>query len=382
MLGLGRLMVELCRFRVLPAVTGALLPAVALLARLCDRAWPCPSALWPPAGSDWRGTLNLVAEAAVCVVSPGGNLTGRVGDLTFGLTKPVLAAAGCRVGGFFADDGPDVDVVADPGFAALVLAFEADAFSGCETFFSGVLLRGFGVAVAGLFEGLDTVGDFVGFAAVLPVVLTGATDFPVDLPALAAGLEGSLATAFPFPLSLSFSLLVPLGDAPAGGIGLVPVTADLSVGPPTAIVVFTSSSSTVLSGFIGGAKALPLGDLETGGLGIRGTESVRGDSGIGCSLRLVLLIGAFSAFASGGALVLSCEFVLDRLGVSRSPLSFLVDTPLTLESRLVSRCKPKRPSFSIAMKFVRILEIGLGDSVPSAGLENMSVLCRQDSRTR
>lgn len=94
---------------------------------------------------------------------------------------------------------------------------------------------------------------------------------------------------------------------------------------------------------------------------------MRGDSGIGCSLRLVLLIGVFTALVSVGALVLSCEFVLDRLGVSRSPLSFLADTPLTLESRLVSRCRPKRPSFSIAMKLVRILEIGLGDSVPAKG---------------
>lgn len=162
---------------------------------------------------------------------------------------------------------------------------------------------------------------------------------------------------------------------------LLPFTTPLSVVPPTgAIVVSTSSSSTVLSGFIGGASdGLPLGDFGRGRLGICGIDSVRGDSGIGCSLRLVLLIGVLSLLFSAGALVLSCEVVLERLGVSRSPLSFLVDTPLTLESRLLSRCSPRRPSFSIAMKFVRILEIGLGDSVPATSLIDRSVSWREDS---
>jgi hypothetical protein len=195
----------------------------------------------------------LVADAAVCVVSPGGSLTGRVGDLTFGFTNPVLAADGCSGGGFFADDGPDVDVEA--GFVVLALALGADVFSGCAAFFSGVLLGSFGVVVAGLLRGFATVGDLVGFATVLVEVLTGVTVFPADLLPLAAGLEGSLGTALLLPLS--FSLPVPFKVSPLGGIGLVPVTAALSVGPPRAIFVSTSSSSTFLSGFIGGAKALP-----------------------------------------------------------------------------------------------------------------------------
>jgi hypothetical protein len=50
MLGLGRLMVEFCLLRFLLVVAVALV--VAVLARLCDRAWPCPSAFWPAAEID------------------------------------------------------------------------------------------------------------------------------------------------------------------------------------------------------------------------------------------------------------------------------------------------------------------------------------------
>jgi hypothetical protein len=210
--------------------------------------------------------LNLVAEAAVCVVRPTGSLTGRVGDFTFGFTKPVPAVVGCSAGGFLADDVPDVKEAADFVDAVLVLAFGAVLFSGCPAFFSAALPASFTVAVAGLLIGFVAVGDLVGFAAVLPAVFTGATVLFADFVVLTAGLGCSLAPVL--LLSLLFSLLIPFEVLPVPGTRLSPVIADLSVGPPTAIVVLTSSSSTVLSGFIGGAKALPFGDFGRGKSGI------------------------------------------------------------------------------------------------------------------
>ena len=93
-LGRGRLIVELCLLR--PLVGTALLdplPAVEPLALLAGR--PCGSAgrvVLLVRESDWlRGTLTLEPDEAVCVVKLEGSLTGRVGDLTFGLMNPVPA---------------------------------------------------------------------------------------------------------------------------------------------------------------------------------------------------------------------------------------------------------------------------------------------------
>lgn len=41
-----------------------------------------------------RAALTLEPEDAVWVSRPAGSLTGRVGDFTLGLTKPVLAGEG------------------------------------------------------------------------------------------------------------------------------------------------------------------------------------------------------------------------------------------------------------------------------------------------
>jgi hypothetical protein len=196
--------------------------------------------------------------------------------------------------------------------------------------------------------------DEVAFGAALAVV----TGFGAAalLPLALLDDVGSLAGSLPL---LSFP------NPPLGKIEPLPVTADLSVGPPTAIFVFGSSTSILLSGFIGGASALELAAWAGSKFDICAGESKRGDSGIGCSLRLVFA-SASPFLPSGEECGLSYDVVLDSVGVSRSPLSFRVD-PATLESRLVSLCSPIRPSFSIAMKFVRILEIGLGDSVPAVG---------------
>lgn len=205
--------------------------------------------------------------------------------------------------------------------------------------------------------------DEVAFGAAL-VVVTGFGAVAL-LPLVLLDDVGSLAGSLPF---LSFPPPVPCKPSPNPPLGKMeplPVTADLSVGPPTTILVFGSSTSILLSGFIGGASALELADWPGSKFDICAGESKRGDSGIGWSLRLVFA-SASPFLLSGDELGLSCDVVLDRVGGSRSPLSFRVD-PATLESRLVSLCSPNRPSFSIAMKFVRILEIGLGDSVPAVG---------------
>jgi hypothetical protein len=172
--------------------------------------------------------------------------------LTFGFTNPVLAGDGCSGGGFLTDDGPDADAAV---FAVVVAARGVAVFSGCVAFRSGVLADSFGaVAVAGLFWGFETVGDFADFVAALFDVLTGASVFGAAALLPVAVLFGaSLATVFPF--ALSFSPPVPFRLS----LEALPITADLSVGPPTAIFVFGSSMSTVLSGFSGGAWALPLG---------------------------------------------------------------------------------------------------------------------------
>jgi hypothetical protein len=121
MLGRGRLMLELCLLRLLPAVSVAafLVAVVEMLARLAERPSGALGTL-PARDRDSRGTLNFVAEAAVCVVSPGGSLTGRVGDLTLGLTNPVLLGEGCRGGGLFTEDDPDAVAVDAAGFVVLV----------------------------------------------------------------------------------------------------------------------------------------------------------------------------------------------------------------------------------------------------------------------
>jgi hypothetical protein len=89
----------------------------------------------------------------------------------------------------------------------------------------------------------------------------------------------------------------------------------------------------------------------------------RGDSGIGWFCRLDIV--AACAVVSANIFLLSCLGAdVDR---SVSPLS-LREVEM-LESWLMPRCKPILPSFSIAMKSVRTLERGRGDSPPITELQ-------------
>jgi hypothetical protein len=108
-LGRDRLIVELCLLR--PLVGTALLdplPVVEPLALLAGRPWGSAGrAVLLVRESDWlRGVLTLEPDEAVCVVKLEGSLTGRVGDLTFGLMNPVPAGDDWSGGGFLIDEGP------------------------------------------------------------------------------------------------------------------------------------------------------------------------------------------------------------------------------------------------------------------------------------
>jgi hypothetical protein len=109
-------MVDVFLVRLFSAVAvGAVLDgAPDRLARLAERPSELPC--------DSRRTLNLVAEAAVCVVRLGGSFTGRVGDFTLGLTKPVLLGDASNGGGFFAAGLVEVVVEGVAGFAVLIEA--------------------------------------------------------------------------------------------------------------------------------------------------------------------------------------------------------------------------------------------------------------------
>lgn len=123
MLGRERPTVELCRLSVLPGA--ALLVVPDMLVLLAERARELACCALSP----W----TLEPEAAVCVVRPGGSLTGLVGDLTFGLTNPVAAGDAWSGGGFFTEEGAEA-------FAAGVVVLGVIVFSVWDTFLSGVCL--------------------------------------------------------------------------------------------------------------------------------------------------------------------------------------------------------------------------------------------------
>jgi hypothetical protein len=91
--------------------------------------------------------------------------------------------------------------------------------------------------------------------------------------------------------------------------------------------------------------------------------AARGDSGMGWFCRLVM-VGACTV---GSAEIFLSSWMGAGNDGSVSPLSLRVVE--MLESWLIPRCKPILPSFSIAMKSVRTLERGRGDSPPITELQ-------------
>lgn len=257
---------------------------------------------------------SFEAEAVVGAVRRDGRLTGRVGDLGFGLTKPVGDRSSAA--GFLIDEAAGF-VVVGAGFSA-----------------------GFAVSLAGLLGDFASRGDFAALEAVLADVVIGAAGLRAGLPAAAGVVFG-----------LSFGSATPLRPLDA------PLTADLIVGSAGVSLVLLSSSSTILSGFgqgvISGVWLLPLdGDCLAG-------EDWRGDSGIVSLARFVLNEATLVAMLS-----VNTSFFSDAgpgVVVSVSLLNLLLETDT--ESVLFCRWSPMRPSFSTAMKFVRTLDKGREEGV-------------------
>jgi len=342
-LGRGRLMVELCLLRLLPPATAV--ATVDTLPLLGER--PSDSAVWKLPlflESDCREGLTLEPDEAVCVVKPAGSLTGRVGDLGLGLTNPVPAGEGCNGGGLFTDCALGVLDV-----EAFVLG--VSTFSGCLENRSGVLAGSFGVdASAGLFGALLAVGDF----ADLPMVLLAeGTDkgFGATLAVvLALGLGVS---SLPFAFSFSLPLLVPFAGS-VTTLGAELASEDDGFSAAMSVPCFLNLRGELVDASPPTSCTVLEGEVMTGNPG----SGTRGDSGIGWFWRLV--IGAAFATASAKIFLFSC--LAGGVGISVSPLSLRVIE--TLESWLSPRCSPILPSFSIAMKSVRTLESGRGDSLP------------------
>jgi hypothetical protein len=171
---------------------------------------------------DWRGALTLPPDEVVCVVKLGGSLIGRVGDLTLGLTKPVVEGGDCRGGGLLIDEGP-------AGFDEAAGARGVAGFSGGWAFFSGVFLAAgcWADVVVGVLGPLLAVGDFIGFAATL-VADKPPRGFGVGFFVRVAGLGASFSVGFgwSFPPPVPFTL-----STSGSGISGLPEEASLSVAP-------------------------------------------------------------------------------------------------------------------------------------------------------
>ena len=340
-------MVEFCLLRLLvPAVFVAVVATVATLALLGDRPSDSPIGKLPLArDSDCREGLTFETEAAVWVVRPAGSLTGRVGDLGLGLTNPALAGDGWSGGGLLTDDALGV-------FVAVAFDLGVPVFSSCLEALSGVFAGSFGVEdSAGLFGALLTVGDLAGFAVGLLAEGTARGFGTVLGVPLVLGFVGSSLVP---SLTLSFPRFVPFtGPASILGAGAVSEAPDFSA---------VLSPTTRLAGFCErAAEVSPFDSCATlGGAAAWGAASARGDSGIGWSWRLVLAV-TLEDKASAKIFLFSGR----ENGVVWSdspPLSLRVVE--TLESWLIPRCRPILPSFSMAMKSVRTLDSGRGDSLP------------------
>lgn len=389
-LGRDRLMVEFCLLRVLvPAVL--VVATVDVLVLLGARPWFSVAVRRLPLVREVvRAGFSLETDAAVCVVKLGGSLTGRVGDLTLGLTNPVPEGGGWRGGGLLTDDDRVEELPAGPA---------ESVFWGCRGALSGVLLANFGAdASRGLLGALLTVGDFAGFPTDLEA---GAAEMGLsDAAAVAILVTGFDTSAFSATGSL-FLPVVPFNDAfvstsgvgAAGGVGVVSILGFVAGSDTVGLVAGLSAPSglsvpkglSVPSGLsIPSGLSVPAGLSNPGTLNFRGVVaatsllagerdaraawklfSVRGDSAIGWSWSVIL--GAARPMASAKTLRVSDPCLEEGVGLAMLDSPLILRVPETFDSWLGSRCRPILPSFSMAIKLVRTLERGRGDS-PSTEL--------------
>lgn len=195
-------------------------------------------------------------------------------------------------------------------------------------------------------------GDFADFTSSFPVeeVVIG---FTVDcgVMVVVVGFVASLVAVVSF--FSSFAPLVSFTGSLVSGFG-AGVTVFSAVPSRAGSGVFTSSFFT-----IGAVGVCATFTSLTGDVAVFSSAFACGDSTIGWSLRKVFgVLVSLSNFSNG------FEISFPAVGVVISldpPLSFRI--PGT-ESWLPSRVKPILPSFSIAMKLVRTLASGRGDSAP------------------
>jgi hypothetical protein len=330
-------MAELCRLRLLGAVLLEL-PTVDTLILLGER----PAVEYVPDALEidcLPGALTLETEDAVCVISPAGSWTGRVGDLGLGLTNPTPRSRLLE------------------GAAVLMLVIEAVGLAegldcsarliGSEPSLTGALAVVLAGALPGLAAVLVVAGDLAGFAVTLTDVEIG-----VGFTAVLAA-DPVLAGSLLVPLTFLGSTVVRRGKPP--------VSAFFSSGP----LPFTPPSGFAETASFVAERSLPLTfflTIRLSGAGlascvILALVSCRGDSGIG-SIPRFFRGSRFRSPREENRLALS----FSAGGVSPSvPLLYFRLEPI--EPPLSDLCSPIRPSFATAMKLVRMLESGRGDSV-------------------
>jgi len=301
-------------------------------------------------------------------VRPAGSLTGRVGDLAFGLTKPVLPLRESSiVAGFLEVLAAGVGtgtVVA----AGAVVFFAKSLRLTLEIFLAGASVGGFKMSFVGLFEVLGGSGDLG--------VLTASGDLGALLAVFAvdtgAGLAFTGTSAFVVAGTASglgagavTTALAKLSPIPLDTTLLGARVAARSTGSPGCSFVFVSSSSVTLSGLALGMMSGVLGAAGLrGGILSSGKDGFWGDSGRDRGVAARVDTGLDVIFLRAAAVSMNGSDVGSERGCGVVvPVSLLgVRLGFAIESVLIPRVRPNLPSFSTATNWVRILERGRGES--------------------
>ncbi len=170
--------------------------------------------------------LTLVAEAAVCVVRPAGNWTGRVGDLGLGLINPMPrdSKEASMGGGMFlaTEEAVDLVVLADEAALGVVVAEEAALGVVVAVLVGSLGVCGF-TGLVGVFG--DLVGGLVLVFATEIILGTGLLSDAFGASLLGAFTAGSGRPLVPLRLTLR-----PTSRATSARCPEPPVA--LPVGPP------------------------------------------------------------------------------------------------------------------------------------------------------